>query len=647
VGVLILRRPGADQSAGEAPTTPPGPAEVKERAARISEIQLRCPTPIRVGRQVHRADQPTAPGVPLHPIVDGKRGRLLLRNGLRLAAQIAGMAARGDRDPARMAELVGAFSREMGGIWVRLASFVSDHRFTLPDEFCQVLLELGERTDGFPFETVRAVVEKDLGRPLEDVFDTFDHHPIAATFSSQTHRARLRAENAMVAIKVQRPGITATIAADLRLVKRLVPLLRRLTGIPLTNWEDALWRIDATMAQELDYRLEATHMMRVGNRLRRHKVMVPWVYLEYSGERTLTKEFVAGVTVAEFVRARREDPGRVIEWQAENDIQPETIGRRMFESLMRQVLEEEMFDADWNPRNVLMLKGNRVAIVDFWAMVAPERAFQAKMATFFHAIAQREFRKAADYLILIGPPVSMTHDPSEVRRRIIHALRTFDVRARAQLLPYEEKTLTKAFGEMGRAMNADGASPTLDLLEVDRAFRVLDLSLRDLIPRANVVRMHERFWKKADVRQLRETLSRKSLRRSLLNAVELIVNSPETLTEQLEFSGELIRRQAKVFRQTSSKLAQLMESVFAMLTNGLLAAAALLLAAYVYQRFSASLPDLSWIGPAGLRLLSALPPVDKLEGGALMILLLYLAKESWKLKRRFGQKTLSHPGGSD
>jgi len=129
--------------------------------------------------------------------------------------------------------------------------------------------------------------------------------------------------------------------------------------------------------------------------------------------------------------------------------------------------------------------------------------------------------------------------------------------------------------------------------------------------------------------------------------VELIVNSPETLTEQLEFSGELIRRQAKVFRQTSSKLAQLMESVFAMLTNGLLAAAALLLAAYIYQRFRDSLPDLSWIGPAGLRLLSALPPVDKLEGGALMILLLYLAKESWKLKRRFGQKTLSHPGGSD
>lgn len=583
----------------------------------------------------------------MRPIIRRRRVRLLLRNGLRLALGIAGLALRGIRTPRRVAELVGVFSREMGGIWVRFASFLADHRFNLPDEFCQFLLELGERTDGFPFDVVRQVVEKDLGRPLEEVFERFDPHPIAATFSSQTHMARLRAEQAPVAVKVQRPHIAETIAIDLRLLRRLLPLLYRVTRVPLANWEDGLWRVGSTMAQQLDYRLEATHMTRVGSRLRRHKVLVPWVYLEYSGERTLTKEFVAGVTVSEFVRARREDPGRAEEWLAENDIQPEKIGQRMFESLMRQVLEEDMFDADWNPRNALLLKGNRLAIVDFWAMLAPERTFQARMGTLFRAIAQREFRKAADYFILLGPPVPMTHDASEVRRRIVHALRTFDVRARAELLPYEQKALLRAFGEMGRAMAADGSSPTLDFLEVDRAFRVLDLSLRDLIPRANVVRMHEKYWKEADVRQLRQTLSRKSMRRSLLSAVELIANSPETLSEQLEFSGELIRRQAKIFRQTSSKLAQLMESWFSLVTKVLLASAALLLAAFGYQRFHDSLPDLSWIGPTGIRLLRTLPATDTPGGAALLFLVLYLAMESWKLQRRFGQKTLSQPGGSD
>jgi ubiquinone biosynthesis protein len=535
----------------------------------------------------------------------------------------------------------------MGGIWVRIVSFLSDHRFTLPDEFCQVLLNAGERTDGFPFEIVRQVVEEDVGKPLEEIFETFDHHPIAATFSSQTHQARLRAGRAIVAVKVQRPGISETIATDLRIMRGLLPLLCWLTRIPRKNWEDGLWRMGSTIALELDYRLEATHMMRVGSRLRKHKVLVPWVYLEYSGKRTLTKQFVAGVTVARFVRALKEDRGGTERWLLENDIQPEKVGKRLFESLMRQVLEEDMFDQDWNPRNVLLLKGNRLAIVDFWAMRAPEKTFQARMGTLLQAIAQSEFRKAADYFILVGPPVPITHDASEVRRRIVHALRTFDVRGRAELLPYDEKTLIRAFGEMGRAMVADGSSPTLDFLEVDRAFRVLELSLRDLIPRANVVRMHEKFWKEADVRRLRETLSRKSLRRSLMGAVELIANGPETLGERLEFSGELIRRQAKIFRQTSSKLAQILESTFSLLTQGLLATAALLLAALGFQRFHDSLPDLSWIGPSGLRLLEWLPPADTLEGALLLLLVLYLAKESWNLKRQLGRKTISRPGGSD
>jgi len=619
----------------------------RRREARIGLIELRCPTPLGVGHQVHQADLPTPPGIPLLPIVDGKRRRLLFENGLRLAAGMTGLVLRGKNDPRSMAELVTNFARDMGGIWVRIASFLSDHRSTLPEEFCQVLLESGERTGGFPFEIVRRVVEQDLGRPLEEIFETFDHNPIAATFSSQTHKARLRPGGAPVAVKVQRPGITETVVTDLRIVRGLLPLLCWLTRIPRANWEDGLWRMGSTIALEQDYRLEATHMMRLGKRLRKHKVLVPWIYQEYSGKRTLTKQFVAGVTVAELVRARKEDLGRAEQWQLENGIQPEKIGKRLFDSLMRQVLEEDLFDQDWNPRNVLLLKGNRLAIVDFWAMRALERNFQEKIGTLFQAIVQREFRKAADYFILIGPPVPMTHDVSEVRRKIVQSLRTFDVRARAELLPYEEKTLMKAFGEMGRAMVADGSSPTFDFLEVDRAFRVLDLSLRDLIPHADVIRMHEKFWKEADVRRLRETLSRKSLRRSLMSAVELIANSPAALAEQLEFSGELIRRQAKIFRQTSSKLAQLLEFFFSLLTKGLLAMAALLLAAFGFQRFHHSLPDLSWIGPAGLRLLASLPVADTLEGAVLLILVLYLAKESWKLQRRLGQKTLSRPDGSD
>jgi ubiquinone biosynthesis protein len=583
--------------------------------------------------------------VPLRPIVTGSRRWLLLRSALRLAWRTIRLRVLHGRDPARMAQLVLQFASETGGFWSRLPVYLGNHRFAFSDAFCQVLLEWRERSDGFPFEDVRRVVEQDLGRPLEEVFETFDRNPIAATFTAQTHKAKLAAEQVVVAVKVQRPGIGDVIRTDLRIARRLRPLLIWLTRIPGDNWDDALWRFESASEEELDYRLEATHMVRLGRRLRKHKVLVPRVHLGCSGRRTLTKDFVAGVTVAEFVRARKADPARAAQWARENDIDPEKVGRRLFESLMRQVLEEDLFDRDWNPYNTLILKGSRLAIVDFWAMVSLERAFQARMATLMRAIAQREFRKAADYFVLIGPPVPPTHDASEVRRQVIHALRTFDVRARAKLLPYEEKTLTKAFGEIERILAADGTPPAFEFLEVDRAFRILDLSLKDLLPSADVMRMHERFWEKADIRRLRATVSRRSLRASVTGAIEVVARSPEFLSEQLTVGADIIRRQAKVFQQTSSKIAYLLESVFTLIWRSLLAAGALLLSASAYQRLPASRPWFEWTGARGRALLESLPAADTLEGFVILAVVLYLAKGAWQLKRQFAQKTVTRPDG--
>ena len=314
---------------------------------------------------------------------------------------------------------------------------------------------------------------------------------------------------------------------------------------------------------------------------------------------------------------------------------------------MRQVLEEDLFDRDWTPFNTLILKGNRLAIVDFWAMVSIERSFQTRMSTLLRAIAQREFRKAADYFILLGPPVPPTHNANEVRRQVIHALRIFDVRARAKLLPYEEKALAKAFADICRILAADGSPPSFDFLEVDRAFRIIDLSLNNLLPSANVMRMHEKYWEKADIRRLQTTLSRRTVRTSVTGAVELLAKGPEFLSEQLTVGADVIRRQAKVFQQTSSKIAHLFESFFRLLSRTLLAAGALIVSASAYQRIPASRPYLEWTGARGRELLETLPAADTLEGAAILFVVLYLAKGSWQLKRQFAQKTVTRPDASE
>ena len=113
------------------------------------------------------------------------------------------------------------------------------------------------------FDDVRRVVEAELGRPLDDVFVSFDRTPIAAASIAQVHGARLRTGEEVV-VKVQRPQIAELVRSDLEAMAWLAP---RLTGrIPIAALANppALVELFAeTIVEELDFRLEAENMLDV------------------------------------------------------------------------------------------------------------------------------------------------------------------------------------------------------------------------------------------------------------------------------------------------------------------------------------------------------------------------------------------------
>jgi hypothetical protein len=78
---------------------------------------------------------------------------------------------------------------------------------------------------------VRNVVEAELGRPLDAVFGSFETVPMAAASIAVVHRAHL-VDGTPVAVKVLRPGIEATVAADLTTMQSLLRFLAR-QGVPL------------------------------------------------------------------------------------------------------------------------------------------------------------------------------------------------------------------------------------------------------------------------------------------------------------------------------------------------------------------------------------------------------------------------------
>jgi ubiquinone biosynthesis protein len=76
---------------------------------------------------------------------------------------------------------------------------------------------------------VEEVIAQSLGAPGQ-VFAELQHEPAAAASIAQVHKARLRRDggvDAEVAVKVQRPGIRATVEQDLDILQRLAVRLER------------------------------------------------------------------------------------------------------------------------------------------------------------------------------------------------------------------------------------------------------------------------------------------------------------------------------------------------------------------------------------------------------------------------------------
>jgi ubiquinone biosynthesis protein len=198
---------------------------------------------------------------------------------------------------------------EEGGVtFVKLGQLLSTRRDLLPEEFISELTRLQDRAEPAPWEQVEEVIAASLGAPGQ-VFAELKTEPAAAASIAQVHKARLRCDggaDAEVAVKVQRPGIRATVEQDLDILQRLAVRLER-----RARWARAVGAVAvargfaAAMREELDFRVEARNTAAVSaawngqQRVVRGGVAVtlPAVYEQLCTEHVLVIEWLDGVSL--------------------------------------------------------------------------------------------------------------------------------------------------------------------------------------------------------------------------------------------------------------------------------------------------------------------------------------------------------------
>src|SRR5918995_2427983 len=150
-------------------------------------------------------------------------GGLVAGQGLRWAGTRAANALRSD-DAADVAtgERAAATARElvkqlgqMRGAAMKIGQVLSTVDFTaIPEsereEFKTTLASLRDDVPPLPFKRVEKLLRDELGEPLEELFDDFEHEAFAAASIGQVHRATT-SDGRQVAVKIQYPGIAEAV----------------------------------------------------------------------------------------------------------------------------------------------------------------------------------------------------------------------------------------------------------------------------------------------------------------------------------------------------------------------------------------------------------------------------------------------------
>jgi ubiquinone biosynthesis protein len=284
---------------------------------------------------------------------------------------------------------------ELGPIFVKFGQALSTRRDLLPIDIADELAKLQDRVPPFPGAIAVAMIEKTFGRPLADIFGSFESSPLAAASIAQVHAATLKNGDEVV-VKVLRPGMREVIDLDLEVLDALARLADEywIEARPVRPIE-VVREYRKTVTDELDLLREAGNAAQLKRNFAGSSLLyVPQIHWDHCRQNVMVMERIHGIIVSrvEELRARGADIAKL----AENGV----------EIFFTQVFRHNFFHADMHPGNIFVQiddpQNPRYAAVDFGIVGTLQPRDQHYLAENFMAFFNRDYRRIAQLHIESG-----------------------------------------------------------------------------------------------------------------------------------------------------------------------------------------------------------------------------------------------------
>lgn len=407
-------------------------------------------------------------------------------------------------------ERIRMLMEELGPTFVKIGQVLSLRPDLIPEELIEEFRKLQSDVPPVEYEAIKDVLTECLGRPMEEVYSSFEREPVAAASLAQVHRAVLRDTGGAVAVKVQRPKIQERIETDLSILEDLASTLQgRLAALKIYDLPGIVDELKRLLLRELDFSREARNMkIARGNMAELENVKIPEVYEEYCGRCVVTMELFQGDMLTDI------EPAGIPNHRA--------LGMLGLRASLKQILEDGFFHADPHPGNIILLDENTIGILD-WGMVGRlTQQARREFVDLVMALVDKDAEMAVDVFFRLA-------EKEYPAKRHMLERETLDVMDLYHNAPLKDINIGRMMIDITSVLREHGIKVPATFSVMVKAMLSAEGTAKQLSPELNVLEEAKPIIRKLTTDRLKPASVFKGMRRTIKGIVDLQRQLPQTV----------------------------------------------------------------------------------------------------------------------